>query len=162
MPATLHLPDGTNIEVSADHPIVLLGPNGVGKTRFAVDLAQRNRADRISANRFIGLTDLPRQADSDLKSNATSAIQRQASEYWNVHNEYTFLMSQVLEEDKSSAQKYRNNHLKGEPISKELSETRLREITTFGSPCFRVGFWHWIICPLYCEMARTFRIPPHK
>ncbi|PPQ21102.1 hypothetical protein CV770_02380 [Bradyrhizobium sp. AC87j1] len=127
----VNLPDGSQIQTDSDNPIVLLGPNGVGKTRFAVDLAQRNNpnTDRISANRFIGLTDLPRQADSDLKSNTQGALQRQLHQYWDVHNEYTYLMSQILEEDKSRAQDYRAHHLEGREIPKELSDTRLRTIT---------------------------------
>lgn len=135
MTITLHLPDGSNTQVDPKQQLVLMGPNGVGKTRFAVDLMGRNnpRAERISANRFIGLAALPRQADSDLKTNTQDAIRRQVSEYWEVHNEYTFLMSQILEEDKSAAQKYRNNHRSGEPLTEDLIETRLEKI---------VSLWH--------------------
>jgi hypothetical protein len=129
MQIQLHFPDGTHEAVYSDHPIVLLGPNGVGKTRFAVDMAQRSKADRISANRYIGLTDLPRQPDQDLKNHTKSALQRQLSQYWDVHNEYTFLMSQILEEDKSKAQTYREHHLAGKPIPDDLFKTRLRTIT---------------------------------
>lgn len=138
MTIRLNLPDGTDIAANPSHPIILLGPNGVGKTRFAVDLHGRNNpnAERISANRFIGLTDLPRQADQDLKSNATDAMRRQNSEYWNVHNEYTFLMAQILEEDKSSAQKYRAAHLKRETISADLAATRLKKITDLWQSLF--------------------------
>ncbi|WP_298880699.1 AAA family ATPase [uncultured Bradyrhizobium sp.] len=120
------------MDVDPTHQIILIGPNGVGKTRFAVDLVGRNnpRAERISANRFIGLAALPRQADNELKSNSQNALQRQLSEYWEVHNEYTFLMSQMLEEDKSAAQKYRKKHRNGETLPDELIETRLEKITS--------------------------------
>jgi len=138
MQIALNLPNGTQEQADTARPIILLGPNGVGKTRFAVDLNNRNNphSERITANRYIGLTDLPRQADNDLKSNTTSAMQRQNSEYWNVHNEYTFLMSQILEEDKSSAQKYREAHLNGAAIAPEFASTRLRKLTALWESLF--------------------------
>lgn len=136
MEVTLHLPEGGTKNVSTDRPIVLLGPNGVGKTRFAVDLAQRSNADRISAVRQIGLADLPRQSVNDLKSNSNSAIVRQLSEYWEAHNEYSFLMAEALEEDKSFAQRYRDHHLAGETIPGEIIESRLHKITKLWHPLF--------------------------
>lgn len=124
--------------VEPSRSIVLLGPNGVGKTRFAVDVVQRNnpRADRISANRHIALKALPRQSDSDLKSNSTSAIQQQINEYWEVHNEYTYLMAEILEEDKSASQKFRALTLEGKLVPENLVQTRLQKITQWWQALF--------------------------
>ena len=138
MPINLNLPDGSAIQVEPTQPIILLGPNGVGKTRFAVNLVQRNNpsADRISANRHIGLTNLPRQADTDLKNSSQNAIRSQLAEYWDVHNEYTYLMAEILEEDKSASQKFKALTLEKKEIPKELIETRLQVVTRLWQDLF--------------------------
>jgi hypothetical protein len=47
--------------VPGDHPIVIIGPNGVGKTRLGVAIRNSNKAERVSALRNVEIPDIPLQ-----------------------------------------------------------------------------------------------------
>src|SRR5262249_13784555 len=98
------LPDQT--VVSGSHPLVLIGPNGVGKTQFGVRLARENNDDRISALRNIELETIPMQPLHQAIRDLDNAYRELLDRHWRSSYELQNLMAAILEEHREEATKY--------------------------------------------------------
>lgn len=103
-------------EVTIDgvSPIVILGPNGSGKTRFAAQLANENNAEFINALRNIQLNDqLPSQSLVQSQHELVNQINSRRNNYWELANEIHILFTKLLAEDAASAIGFRDAFLPG-------------------------------------------------
>lgn len=112
------------ISLSGSHPIVIIGPNGSGKTTFGAGLANQNKAEFVGALRNIVLGEnIAMQGLDQAEQELTSKINRSRSRYWQMSNEIDQLFTKLLAEDAASATKFRDKHLAGEAA--QLEETNL-------------------------------------
>ncbi|MBS1786219.1 MAG: AAA family ATPase [Acidobacteria bacterium] len=128
MKSEVKLPNGEKIE--GDGSIVIIGPNGVGKTRLGVAIARANDAERVAALRNVEVSSVSMRPLEQANNEVQSAIQQQLNEYWRPSYELEFLLSEILEEDRESAVQYRD-YRELNPSMKpdeKLINTRLRKI----------------------------------
>lgn len=86
-------------ENEGDAPIVILGPNGSGKTQFAQKITQANKANGISAQRRTWIDDsLPVQEDRDLLSNLRSQQENWHAYPWQPTGDINFILSKLVQE----------------------------------------------------------------
>lgn len=121
---------GIAAPVSGTNPIVIIGPNGVGKTQLGVTVARTNNAERVAALRNVELTEIPlrrlEQASQDLKQ----VLNDMMNEHWKQSSELQTLMSEVVAEDRETLVKFRDDWEK-DPTLKPgdtLINTRLKRI----------------------------------
>jgi len=100
------------ITLEGVNPVVLIGPNGSGKTRFGVNIANQQQAEFIGALRNISLEDdIPMQPLERATRDLTSQMSEHRSRYWKMSNEFHYLFSKLLAEDAASAMKVRDSVL---------------------------------------------------
>lgn len=100
-----------NIIVPGANSIVLLGPNGSGKTRHANAMAGMNNANMIAALRNIALPPsvVMRSMDNARKQLQSHFDKSQASP-WELSDEINELFSKLMAEDSTAAIKFRDQH----------------------------------------------------
>lgn len=115
------------ITIKGKHPLVLIGPNGSGKTRFGVALAARHNAEFVGAVRNIAIEEsIPMQTLENASRELGNFLTRHRSRYWQISNEINQLFSKLFAEDAASAVKYRDHCSKGEET--EIEETNLMRL----------------------------------
>jgi len=124
----INFPSG--LVVPGDHPLVIIGPNGVGKTRLGVNLSQNSGGERIAALRNVEIPDIPLQRFSQASEQVKSALNQLVSQHWRQSYELQNLLSEILAEDREKAVAYREQALASEakPADDSLVDTRLRKI----------------------------------
>jgi|GEM_PF-1533002 len=122
----ISLPDGTLVSGSA--PLVLVGANGVGKTRFGTNLVAQYGYDRIPALRSLSFEpSIPYQREAEAKREADRQIQQGRANPWLMVSELNSLLSELKAEDSQSAIEYRNRAEIEETAGKP-EITRLRKL----------------------------------
>jgi len=114
-----------NQELKGRGPIVILGPNGSGKTRHAVNMLNwnGNNAEMVAALRNIALSEhLGMQPLAQAKQNLTRFYQQRRSQYWELSNEINQLFSKIMAEDAASAVAFRDNYLRGNATEPEKTK----------------------------------------
>jgi ABC-type cobalamin/Fe3+-siderophores transport system ATPase subunit len=112
------------------NPVVLIGPNGSGKTRFGAAIAKKQEAEFIGALRNIALPDeIPMRplarATQELTSQKTDLLSR----YWLMSNEINQLFSKLLAEDTTSATRLRDSVAAGQaPVIEITNLMQLKAI----------------------------------
>lgn len=115
------------ITLEGSNPIVLIGPNGCGKTRFGVRLASQQQGEFVGAVRNISLEDqVPMQALEQASQMLSNQIRSQLSQYWSFSNEINYLFSKLLAEDAASAMKVRDELMSGQ--KPEIEKTKLMQL----------------------------------
>ena len=153
------MPDITfpsGLVVSGDHPLVIIGPNGVGKTRLGVNVSQNSAGERVAALRNVEIGDIPLQRFSQASQNVKNVLNEMISQHWRQSYELQNLLSEILAEDRESAVAFRERALStaaaelakntagaatpdeeaaesDQPAADPLIDTRLRKI---------VGVWN--------------------
>lgn len=122
------LPGG--MVVPGNHPLIVIGPNGVGKTRLGVNVANNNGAERVAALRNVEIPDIPMQRFEQASREVKSALQQVLSQHWRQSFELQNLLSEILAEDREQAVLYREQSINQptKPLDKNLSNTRLQRI----------------------------------
>ena len=129
MPIEIKLPNGTAVPAGS-HPLVIIGPNGVGKTQLGVAIAKANNAERIAALRNVEIGNIPMQRLKEASQGVQNALQEVLASHWRQSYELQTLLAEILAEDRESAVKYREHMVEqaGTEPPKELVETRLRKL----------------------------------
>jgi ABC-type cobalamin/Fe3+-siderophores transport system ATPase subunit len=122
------LPNGDKVLGSG--PIVIIGPNGVGKTRLGVAITQANNAERVAALRHVEVPEIPMQRFEHASRQVQSAIQQVMNEHWRQSYELQNLLSEIVAEYRESAVQHLE-YLELNPSTKpdeKLTNTRLRKL----------------------------------
>jgi ABC-type cobalamin/Fe3+-siderophores transport system ATPase subunit len=124
----INFPSG--LVVAGDHPLVIIGPNGVGKTRLGVNVSQNSNGERVAALRNVEIPDIPLQRFSQASQNVKNALNDLISQHWRQSFELQNLLSEILAEDREKAVEYREQALSGaaKPTDETLFDTRLKKI----------------------------------
>jgi len=86
-------------EHDGEAPIVILGPNGSGKTQLAQKIAESNQVSAISAQRRTWVDDnLPVQEEQQLRNNVRSHIDRWRQNSWQPTEEINFILSTLIQD----------------------------------------------------------------
>ena len=94
----IKIPDAD--QIGGTHPVVIIGPNGSGKTKFGAQLANTNNADLIGAIRNIQLNDnIGMRSFTQATNELKSFLDRRRSRYWEMSSEIDQLFSKLLAED---------------------------------------------------------------
>ena len=72
-----------NTEINGKHPIVIIGPNGYGKTTFGANLSRSNNGEWISATRNLQFSDSIRmETPEHAKTQVNNIKNEQKSHPW--------------------------------------------------------------------------------
>jgi ABC-type cobalamin/Fe3+-siderophores transport system ATPase subunit len=86
-------------EHDGEAPIVILGPNGSGKTQLAQKIARTNSVSAISAQRRTWVDDnLPVQQEEQLRNNVQSQQNRWQDNSWQPTEEINFILSTLIQD----------------------------------------------------------------
>jgi ABC-type cobalamin/Fe3+-siderophores transport system ATPase subunit len=123
---------GIAAPVDGEDPIVIIGPNGVGKTRLGVTITQKNSGERVAALRNVEIPEIPLQRFAQASQQVKNALAEVLSQHWRQSFELQNLMSEILAEDRELAVKYRDEREKssGLKLDEKLTNTRLRRIVS--------------------------------
>lgn len=127
----IRLPSG--LVVPGDHPLAIIGPNGVGKTRLGVSISQNNGGERIAALRNVEIPHIPLQRFAEASQQVRNALNEVMSQHWRQSYELQNLLSEILAEDREKAVEFRSQALAHKEPTEDLINTRLHKI---------VGCWN--------------------
>jgi len=86
-------------EHDGEAPIVILGPNGSGKTQLAQKIARTNSVSAISAQRRTWVDDnLPVQQEEQLRNNVQSQQDRWRDNSWQPTEEINYILSTLIQD----------------------------------------------------------------
>lgn len=123
------MPENIEIKIQPDqtipgtHPVIIIGPNGSGKTTFGSQLASNNGAEWIPATRNLEFGDaIPMQTTEQAENSLTSSKNQQRSQIWTQANDLISLLSKLKAEENTSAiafqKAFRAGHREDSPLTK--------------------------------------------
>lgn len=120
-----------------ESPIVIIGPNGSGKTQLAVKIAETNEVSSISAQRRTWIDDhLPVQEEQQLQSNVQQSINRWREHTWQPTEEINLVMSKLVQEHSTLLTKRNEDAIKdGQPLE-PVTDTKLMQLQSLWSRLF--------------------------
>lgn len=87
------------VDYDNEAPIVILGPNGSGKTRLAQKIAQSNQVSAIGAQRRTWVQDsLPVQEEGVLRGHVANQLNSWRQNAWRATEEIDFVLSRLIQE----------------------------------------------------------------
>jgi AAA domain, putative AbiEii toxin, Type IV TA system len=105
MDYTLRLPDAT--ELPGKSPVVVIGPNGSGKTRKTRQLTASVPIDFVNALRNTRVNpDIPAMGYDTARNNFASQRAQAKNSHWDLASDFDVLLSQLLAQDAMSAIEY--------------------------------------------------------
>jgi ABC-type glutathione transport system ATPase component len=99
--------DDTKI-LTGNGPVIIIGPNGVGKTRLGTHLAVKNGAERIAALRHIELGGVGITRFAHAQQQAQQHLDNVRATHWQMANELGALIQEVMAEDLEAGVKVRD------------------------------------------------------
>ncbi len=115
---------GAELEIPGNDPVVIIGPNGSGKTRLGVEMLSLNDAEMVAALRNIALTEnVSMRAVEEATKDLDRLYSNRRTKHWQLSNEINQLFSKLMAEDSASAITFRDKHLNDEEI--KLEPTKL-------------------------------------
>ncbi len=112
--------------IGGGYPIVVIGPNGVGKTQLGVAIARANDGARIAALRNVEIPEIPMQRLEQASASVRQALQEVFGQHWRPSTGIQTLLAELLAEDRELAVKYRT--ARGADPDNTLVNTRLARI----------------------------------
>lgn len=105
------------------HPLVIIGSNGSGKSKYGAHLAKLNNADLIGAIRNIQLGDnISMRSYSQATTELDNFLKHRRSRYWEISSEIDQLFSKLLAENSDSAIKFRDEFLTNRKATPERTK----------------------------------------
>lgn len=100
--------------IEGSDPVVILGPNGSGKTRYGLQLSDWNNAENIAALRNIALAEnVPMQSLAQAEQELSNHKRQRRKHPWNISSEINNLFAKLMAEDSSAAVDFRDNYQDG-------------------------------------------------
>lgn len=131
----------TENTIEGTSPIVILGPNGSGKTRYGLKLANWNNADIIAALRNIALAkNIPMQPLSQAEQGLNQQKNERKSQPWNIANEMNILFAKLMAEDSASAIEFRDRYQEENAQPETTKLMRLSKVWHFLFPGRHIEF----------------------
>lgn len=126
-PMPIQLPDGSAVEDDGG-PLVLIGANGVGKTRLGTQMARQFSYDRVPALRSLSFDQtIPMQRLEDARRDANSLINQVRTQPWLMTQEINSLLSELKADDTQSATAFRDLAEAGNAPARP-EETQLKKL----------------------------------
>lgn len=131
-----------SITISGSDPIVIIGPNGSGKTRHAISMVGMNNANMIAALRNIALPpNVVMRPMDQAKNELNNHLNRRRSQPWALSNEINELFSKLMAEDSASAIEFRNKYANDPNETPETTKLmRLSDIWSRIFPGMHIDF----------------------
>lgn len=119
-----------SITITGERPLVIIGPNGVGKTQLGVHLSRSNSAQRVAALRNVEISGIPMQTVKQASQEVRNALNEILNSHWRQSYELQNLLAEILAEDREQAVAYRAADIAnpGNPKDPNLFNTRLVRI----------------------------------
>ena len=116
--------------VEGSSPIVVIGPNGVGKTQLGVAISNANQGERVAALRNVEIPEIPMQTFQQASQQVKSALAEVLAQHWRQSYELQHLMAEILAEDRERAVLYRFERERNPAakVDESLTNTRLTRI----------------------------------
>ena len=115
-------------EIDGSGPVVLIGPNGVGKSRLGSTLASRRGYERIPALRSLNFDEsLPLWRMQEAKQNVESQINQTKNKPWQTAQELSSILGEIKAEDAQAAVDFRDEWVR-HPTSATPKETNLNKL----------------------------------
>jgi predicted ATPase len=109
-----------------EHPVIILGPNGSGKTRLAQKIASKYEIAAISAQRRTWVDDsLPVQKDKELKSNLQAHAKNWRRSSWQPTEEINFVISNLIQEHANRLSEHNEKALRSRHKFEPVNDTNL-------------------------------------
>ncbi len=128
--------------IERDKTIVIIGPNGSGKTKYGIKLSQLNNCDHIGALRNIALPEnLPMKPFQQAETEIRDILNRKKQRYWELSNEIETLFSKLMADDSASATRFRDLSYKGQ--RPDIEKTKIMELKAMWEELFpdrQIGF----------------------
>ena len=137
----LRLPDGK--EISGSNPVVIIGPNGSGKTRGSRAIQATDPVEYVNALRSNRLS--PQlQVMSILQAQANHEGQRGQARNapWEVATDFDFVLAQLLAEDSDAARSFRA-HVKAGQLPVDEPMTGLEQVEALWARVFEGRKLDW-------------------
>jgi ABC-type lipoprotein export system ATPase subunit len=113
-------------EVEGEDPIVILGPNGSGKTQLGQKMAGGDQVSAISAQRRTWVDDsLPVQEEKNLRSNVRSQIDRWRKNSWQPTEEINFILSTLIQDHTNELTKRNQEAIDADQLLEPVKDTKL-------------------------------------
>lgn len=135
------MPDSIPLKINGEeplegvHPVVVIGPNGSGKTRYGVRLADLNKAELIGALRQIALSPtVAVYSAQQSETNLRNVLRRRRSRPWELSSEIEHLFAKLLVEDYAAAVRYREQSSASGSATPE--QTKLMTISSLWNRLF--------------------------
>ena len=123
MPEEIPVKIAQNETLPGAAPVVIIGPNGSGKTRYGLEMARWNQANMVAALRnFVLPADVNmrslQQAAVDLQNN----LNNRTNQPWEISNEINFLFSKLMAEDATAAIRFRAQYGVDKSVTPEVTK----------------------------------------
>ncbi len=113
-------------DIDGVSPVVILGPNGSGKTQLAQKIAGSNQVSAVSAQRRTWVDDsLPVRPEQELRNNVRSRIDRWRQSSWQPTEEINYILATLIQDHTNLlTQKNEEAINSGEPLD-PVKDTKL-------------------------------------
>lgn len=110
-------------------PIVILGPNGSGKTKLAQKIANDSQVSAISAQRQIWVNEsLSVQEERNLRSNINSQIEQWKSSAWQPTQEINYILVTLIQEHNSALNRRNETAVSANTTVEPTRDTKLMRL----------------------------------
>lgn len=136
MDFTITLPGGT--QVANKHPLVILGPNGSGKTRQARNITSPAPIEFVNALRNTRVApELPAMGVDTAKNNYTQQRNQARAQHWELTSEFDSMLSQLLAQDSMAAKDFTRRYRQNPSNPGAPEETALSRVEGLWGRVFR-------------------------
>lgn len=142
MDVTLTLPGGE--ELPGDAPVVVIGPNGSGKTRQTRQITASASIDFINALRNTRVApELPAVGFDTARANFNSQIAQTKTNHWELASEFDYMLSQLLAQHSMAAIEFARAYREDPEGGTVPAETALHRVENLWGEVFPGRELHW-------------------